>query len=315
MSRGVAAVGLVTLAACGSAARRPVSAAAAEVPLAVWREEMAAESDLAYDVAISGFVQPRQRWTRIGWTREEAVLAVAGDRITRVRVTYHRHAIASAVSGSERAESDGELAGRTFLVAAAVSADVGAPLTVTVTDAAGEPVARAIADQVRADHRWVGRADPIAALVARTPLEPGARVELDEGVLAATVGDAPPAEFRGAAIVRRIDTAADGRRTLVLDIDLASRSADAGRWRIANHLEGTLTIDLASRRALSLDAAGSLHRFERVRRRIHAPVVAAGSGHARLRWTARYGPDAASSTSSHSTSWGPVSAPAITSPR
>lgn len=310
MIRGVAAVGLVTLAACGSAARRgPV--AAAEAPLAVWREEMAAESDLAYDVAISGFVQPRQWWTRVGWTREEAVLAVDGDRITRVRVTYHRHAIASAVSGGERAESDGELAGRTFLVSA--SAAAGAPLT--VTDAAGEPVARAIADQVRADHRWVGRPDPIAALVARTPLERGARVELDEGVLAATVGDAPPAEFRGAAIVRRIDTADDGRRTLVLDIDLASRSADDGRWRIANHLEGTLTIDLGSRRALSLDAAGSLHRFERVRRRVHAPVVAAGSGHARLQWTARYGSDAASSTSSHSASWGPVSAPAITSPR
>jgi hypothetical protein len=270
---------LVLLAvACGHAAAID---APDERVLAVREEEMSAESDIAYEVTIEGFVQPRQWWMRTAWKREVAVLATRGEAVTRVRVTYHAHDTAAWMSGSDRVEAAGALAGRSFVVDAAGE-------RVEVSDADGGDVPRAVAELVRADHRWLGKRDPILALLARTRGVPGEVLAIDEGLLAATVGDVPPEEFRGTATVRRTELDAAGARILELDLELASESDDDGRFRIGNRLTGTLLVDLDHRRAVSLTASGAIHRFEKVRRATKPSVVGSGAGHAKLSWTARY---------------------------
>jgi len=243
-------------------------------------EDMTAESDIAYEVAVAGVTVPRQWWVRTWWTREIETLATVGDRVTRARVTYRRHGTTSRMSGADQVDERGLLAGRSFVVDAGTG-------TLVITGDDGAEVGGRIAAQVRADLRWVGVPDAIGVVLAHAPLQVGDRIPIDESVMAATFGDVPPDRFHGAATVRGFDVAVDGTRLLELELELAAGRDDDGRFRIANRLDGTLVIDVTHRRAIELTLAGPIRRYDRIARHDRA-VVGDGAGRARMRWTASY---------------------------
>jgi len=178
--------------------------------------------------------------------RTEQVLAVAGDAVTRLRVTFVEKSESVTEAGKEKRHKSA-LAGKSYVVDATSG-------KVVVSDDKGKLVAPAEAHEVEQRYLTLGKPDPILAAMPPTPLASG-----------------EPLPALGKAMEQEMASIADGavltdaRATLaeVLDdvgvFDVSFKlTRDEGPLRVAVTMTGQLKIARATGWPVALDVKGPL---------------------------------------------------------
>jgi len=190
--------------------------------------------------------------TREAETREEQILALSGDAVTKVQVTYTERTEVMKEGGRE-SKTPSPLAGRTYVLQARDG-------KTSVLTPAGRPAPTAQARQVESSCPHLGRPEPILAGMPGRPLVPGEKVPELEGALRAELaGRAKDMPVSAAAVTFAGVEGDDGLFDVTLELSKEERPmkytiALRGRLRVSRTasqlrgfaLEGPMTIGTAA---------------------------------------------------------------------
>jgi hypothetical protein len=183
--------------------------------------------------------------------RTEEVLAVEGDQITKLKVTYEAHSKESSEGGRVRKTPD-LLSGKTFVVEVVKG-------KVNVTTGEGKPVLGPAKKAVSDEFKDIGKPNPVEAALPSRPLKPGdelpelgaafgeqLRSAMDDGRSGITV-DPPKATFK-----RR-----DGELA-VFDLSTVVRSTKGMMKGVLITLTGELAVRIADGHPARMSVDGTL---------------------------------------------------------
>jgi hypothetical protein len=206
-------------------------------------------------------------------TRDEQILAVSGDAVTKVQVTYTARTEAMKEGGKE-SKTPSPLAGRTYLVVwepgglGPTGSSAGGhgnpsrgPMSVEARDgktsvltSPGRPAPIAQARQVQSSYANLGQPDPILAGMPRRPLVPGQKVpELERALRAELAGRAKDMPVSAAAVTFTGVAGRDGLFDVALEL---SKEEPPMKYAIA--LKGQLRVSTATSQLTGFTLEGPL---------------------------------------------------------
>jgi hypothetical protein len=178
--------------------------------------------------------------------RTETVLAVDGDVVTQLEVTYLA-ALTHEKLGDEEKKGDGPEKGKTFRVSFADG-------KLAITDQAGKPVGKELTEELTATFSdEVGQVAPMRRIVETKTFRPGEKVELtpDEMKALSPEGDGVVGKSMTLTLVEQQPDFA------ILAFDGALAGSQPG-MTMAMTMKGTVKLEIATGRLLEMNVAGDM---------------------------------------------------------
>jgi hypothetical protein len=178
--------------------------------------------------------------------RTETVLAVDGDVVTQLEVSYLA-ALTHEKLGDQEKKGDGPEKGKTFRVSFADG-------KLVITDKAGKPVSKELSDELTATFSdEVGQVAPMRRIVESKTFRPGEKVELtpDEMKALSPEGDGVVGKSMTLTLVEQQPEFA------ILAFDGALAGSQPG-MTMAMTMKGTVKLEIATGRLLEMNVAGDM---------------------------------------------------------